>query len=91
MPLRTFALSVAALTVCALLLDERTAGQQSGVTVAGDVAPIVFASCATCHRPGGSAPFSLLTDADVKSRANRIGRRHGRPEHAALEARTGTR
>ncbi|HKD36401.1 MAG TPA: hypothetical protein VKB78_06355, partial [Pirellulales bacterium] len=25
-----------------------------------DIAPIVFDHCAACHRPEGSAPFSLL-------------------------------
>lgn len=38
-------------------------------TFSKDVAPIVFANCSSCHRPGGTAPFSLLTYADVKSRA----------------------
>ena len=26
-----------------------------------DIAPILFRSCAPCHRPGEAAPFSLLT------------------------------
>ncbi len=51
---------------------SRTAAQQPAVTFTKDVAPIVFTSCATCHRPDGSAPFSLLTYADVKSRADAI-------------------
>ena len=46
------------------------AQQPPPVTFTGDVAPIVFASCATCHRPDGSAPFSLLTYADAKARAD---------------------
>jgi hypothetical protein len=46
--------------------------QLAPVTFAKDVAPIVFGSCATCHRPDGSAPFSLLTYADVKARADQI-------------------
>jgi tetratricopeptide (TPR) repeat protein len=37
-----------------------------------DVAPIVSANCAQCHRPGGSAPFSLLTYADASRRAVQI-------------------
>jgi len=41
-------------------------------TFARDVAPIVFANCSSCHRPGGSATFSLLTYADVKNRARLI-------------------
>jgi len=36
------------------------------VTFNRDVAPIVFRSCATCHRPGEAAPFSLLNYSDVK-------------------------
>ena len=37
-----------------------------------DIAPIVFANCATCHRPGGAAPFALLTYKDVESRADNV-------------------
>lgn len=43
------------------------------VTFNKDVAPIVFANCVTCHRPGGDAPFSLLTYADAAVRADDIG------------------
>src|SRR5450631_2176457 len=31
-----------------------------------DVAPILYKNCATCHRPGEVAPFSLLTYTDAK-------------------------
>jgi mono/diheme cytochrome c family protein len=48
------------------------AARQPAVTFTRDVAPIVFASCATCHRPDGSAPFSLLSYADVSARADQI-------------------
>ena len=37
-----------------------------------DLAPIVFSRCSTCHRPGGSAPFALLTYEDVRARARQI-------------------
>ena len=43
------------------------------VTFNKDVAPIVFANCSTCHRPGGDAPFSLLTYGDAARRAAEIG------------------
>src|SRR5678816_4068075 len=47
--------------------------QQSGpVTFASDIAPIVFEHCVSCHRSGGSAPFSLLSYEDVKMHAERI-------------------
>jgi len=42
------------------------------VTFNRDVAPIVFRSCATCHRPGEAAPFSLLNYSDVKKHARQI-------------------
>ena len=42
------------------------------VTFTGDVAPIVFGSCVSCHRPEGSAPFSLVTYSDVRAQADRI-------------------
>src|SRR5689334_11341386 len=38
------------------------------LTFSEDVAPIVFNKCATCHRPGEAAPFSLQSYADVKRR-----------------------
>jgi tetratricopeptide (TPR) repeat protein len=42
------------------------------VTYNRDIAPIIFRSCATCHRPGESAPFSLLNYSDVKKHARQI-------------------
>jgi mono/diheme cytochrome c family protein len=37
-----------------------------------EVSSILFQNCATCHRPGQAAPFSLLTYADAKKRAKLI-------------------
>jgi Flp pilus assembly protein TadD/mono/diheme cytochrome c family protein len=37
-----------------------------------DIAPILFANCTGCHRPGQGAPFTLLSYADAKSRADEI-------------------
>ena len=42
------------------------------VTFNQHIAPIVFAQCANCHRPGESGPFHLLTYADAKKRAPQI-------------------
>ncbi len=42
------------------------------VTFNRDVAPIIFQSCARCHRPGESGPFPLLSYDDVKNRARQI-------------------
>ena len=56
-------------------------------TFATDVAPIIYGNCATCHRPGQSAPFALLSYDDVKKRgetiADVIERRYMPPWHAA--------
>ena len=41
-------------------------------TFARDVAPILYRQCAACHRPGGVAPFSLLTYQDAARRAGLI-------------------
>jgi tetratricopeptide repeat protein len=42
------------------------------LTYTRDIAPLLSDRCATCHHPNGSAPFSLLTYADVKRRATQI-------------------
>jgi hypothetical protein len=46
----------------------------------------VYEHCATCHRPGEAAPFSLLTYQDVQKRARQIvevtGARYMPPWHA---------
>jgi Tfp pilus assembly protein PilF len=42
------------------------------ITFNRDVAPIIFRSCSSCHRPGEAAPFALLTYPDVKKHARQI-------------------
>jgi Tfp pilus assembly protein PilF/mono/diheme cytochrome c family protein len=42
------------------------------VTFNRDIAPILFHSCASCHRPGEAGPFSLLTYSDAKTHAHQI-------------------
>lgn len=42
------------------------------VTFNRNIAPIIFHSCSSCHRPGEAAPFSLLTYSDVKKHARQI-------------------
>jgi tetratricopeptide (TPR) repeat protein len=48
------------------------AQSRSRITFNHDVAPILYARCASCHRPGASAPFSLLTFDDARQRARLI-------------------
>ncbi len=42
------------------------------VTFSRDVAPILYANCAYCHRPGEVAPFSLLSYKDARPWARAI-------------------
>lgn len=57
----------------ALFLATFCPGVHAGpVTFAHDIAPIVYGHCVSCHRPGESGPFSLLTYEDVKKHAAQI-------------------
>ncbi|HZZ43642.1 MAG TPA: redoxin domain-containing protein [Tepidisphaeraceae bacterium] len=48
-------------------------GRRDGaVTWSQDIAPIIYANCAECHRPGEVAPFQLLTYQDVRKHAKQI-------------------
>ena len=69
-------------TIGTILTPGFAAGQTqptSGVTFTKDIAPILQRSCENCHRPGGGAPMSLITHADV------------RPWARAVKARTAAR
>ena len=54
--------------------DPQSAGTPGAPTptFSKDVAPIVFAKCAGCHRPGEVAPMSLLSFEDVRPWAGAI-------------------
>lgn len=45
---------------------------KGSLTYNRDIAPILSGHCSTCHRPGQSAPFSLLSYDDAKRRAAEI-------------------
>jgi Flp pilus assembly protein TadD/mono/diheme cytochrome c family protein len=42
-----------------------THAAESPVTFTRQIAPILYKNCASCHHPGGSGPFSLLTYRDA--------------------------
>jgi thiol-disulfide isomerase/thioredoxin len=49
---------------------ERIPGKEAATpTFNRDIAPLLFAKCAECHRPGEVAPFSLLSHGDAAKRA----------------------
>jgi Flp pilus assembly protein TadD len=55
-----------------LSLAGGASAKAAPLTYTKDIAPLVNDRCAMCHHPTGSAPFSLLTYADVKRRATQI-------------------
>jgi len=64
------AVSVAALAFVAR--EQATPSAQTPVTFSEHVAPIVFANCTSCHRPGEAAPFSLMSYRDARPLAKAI-------------------
>jgi hypothetical protein len=65
------AVGAAALTAS----QQPPVGAEGAPTFSRDVAPIIFRNCAGCHRPGESAPMSLLTYADARPWARAMTRR----------------
>ena len=55
-----------------VLFGCATAATAATPTFNQDIAPILYQNCATCHRPGEVAPFSLLTYQDAAKRASLI-------------------
>src|SRR5882757_9325082 len=55
-----------------LALISSVAFANSIPTFNKDIAAILYQNCATCHRPGEVAPFSLLTYRDAAKRASLI-------------------
>jgi hypothetical protein len=65
-----------------LLIGVCAKAAPRNVTFNRNIAPIVYKNCTPCHRPGESAPFSLLTYDDVKRHASQIAdvtKRHFMP------------
>jgi Tfp pilus assembly protein PilF/mono/diheme cytochrome c family protein len=77
-PLAQRAVWAIALLAGAFATGVRSAPRQGApsaeapVTFNRDIAPIMFRSCSSCHRPGEAAPFSLLTYSDAKKHARQI-------------------
>src|SRR5580658_1828021 len=85
--LRCAAARSMAIVLAAALAAARTGPAQtspppasSSPTFAHDIAPIVYRSCSSCHRPGESGPFPLLSYDDTKKFAPQIA--------AAVRSRT---
>ena len=52
--------------VCLMTASDLRAADK--VTFTGNIAPILYQNCVTCHRPGEAAPFSLISYEDAKKR-----------------------
>jgi len=52
--------------------QQPTPAASGAPTFSADVAPILYARCVTCHRPGEVAPMSLITYKDVRPWASSI-------------------
>jgi tetratricopeptide (TPR) repeat protein/mono/diheme cytochrome c family protein len=68
-------LAACAAALAAWSFGAQTAAAQTAsapTTFARDVAPILYAQCANCHRAEGSAPFSVITYEEVRPRAAQI-------------------
>ncbi len=63
--------ALAVVVTLASLARARSVAAQS-VTFTRDIAPILHARCAACHHDGGSAPFPLITYAQVRQHAEQI-------------------
>jgi hypothetical protein len=62
---------MAALAIISTSSADSPSGAKT-ITFTKDVAPILFKSCAECHRPGESAPMSLLSYTDARPWAKAI-------------------
>jgi mono/diheme cytochrome c family protein len=73
---RNLFVKLAAVGVCGATLlgcrDRSGALPDSQVTYTRSVAPILFAHCASCHHPGGVAPFSVLDYEAVRTHVQQI-------------------
>src|SRR4030095_4307948 len=63
---------VAFSAVFPLSLSGQKTADAPQVTFSKEVATIVFNNCASCHRPGEVAPFSLMTYRDARPWARAI-------------------
>ena len=68
-----FAVALGAAALTAGPAPQITTG--AAPTFSKDVAPILYRNCVACHRPGESAPMSLLTYAEARPWARAMTRR----------------
>ena len=71
--MRVASLASVVLAMGALVANhEAVPSAQAPITFSEHVAPIVFANCTSCHRPGEAAPFTLMSYRDARPLAKAI-------------------
>ncbi|MDP2321404.1 MAG: hypothetical protein Q8O42_18940 [Acidobacteriota bacterium] len=84
---------IAAIAIVLTGLAVPASAQPAAPTFSKDVAPIFFANCTNCHRPGEIAPMSLLTFKDARPWAKSIATKvadgtmppwHADPKHGTF-------
>ncbi len=69
----TFALLASAVVWSGSAVNaEQAAAAGAAPTFTKDIAPIFYANCTSCHRPGDIAPMSLMTYKDARPWAKSI-------------------
>ena len=64
--------SLVTIAMFAVAVDKATTANTATVTFSKDIAPILYAKCASCHRAGEMAPMSLLNYKEVRPWAKSI-------------------
>src|SRR5215813_10343734 len=65
-------IAIVCLSVIVLFANAAQKSNATNVTFTKDVAPILYKSCAQCHRPGEMAPMSLIQYKEVRPWARSI-------------------
>jgi Flp pilus assembly protein TadD/mono/diheme cytochrome c family protein len=65
-PVLIMVIVTVALTMAVTTMKQHVVAAQGSVTWSGQIAPLVYGNCTTCHHPGGAGPFSLLTYQDAR-------------------------
>ena len=85
------ALALAGLVAAAASQGAVRAQARPPVTFNRDVAPILYANCTTCHRPGESGAIQPVDLRGCEAACRLDFRRDDQPRHAAVAARVGGR
>src|SRR6187402_1881149 len=88
-----FAILAAAVVASGTGVKAEQAAPAAAPTFTKDIAPIFYANCTSCHRPGDIAPMSLMTYKDARPWAKSIATKvadgtmppwHADPKHGTF-------